>query len=90
MRLTLLVPLVVGACMVACSHAVDFTQLLAEARSSEVFDFVIGVRRALHAAPELSYQEHNTSAFIRQKLDELGIPYDYPIAETGISAVIGV
>ncbi|KAK9844121.1 hypothetical protein WJX81_005103 [Elliptochloris bilobata] len=35
------------------------------------------------------YKEHNTSAFIRRHLDELGIPYRHPYAKTGIVATIG-
>lgn len=34
-------------------------------------------------------QEYNTSAFIRSTLDELGIPYQYPVAKTGLVGRIG-
>lgn len=44
-------------------------------------------RRHLHAHPELSFQEYETSAFVKAKLDEMGIPWQ-AIAGTGITAVI--
>lgn len=45
------------------------------------------VRRHLHAHPELSYQEHATSAFIQQKLQSFGIPYTVK-ATTGVVGLI--
>ena len=33
----------------------------------------IGIRRYLHAHPELSYQEYETSAFVQAKLSEYNI-----------------
>ena len=44
-------------------------------------------RRRLHAHPELSFKEHDTAAFIEQKLDELGIEHRR-IASTGVVARI--
>lgn len=52
-------------------------------------DWIVQIRRTLHRHPELGYQEFKTSALVRQKLDELGIPYRYPVAETGVIAQIG-
>lgn len=37
--------------------------------------WLINTRRALHRQPELFFQEHNTSLFIRNALQELGIPF---------------
>jgi IAA-amino acid hydrolase len=61
--------------------------LLAEARASQ--EWIVAIRRELHRHPELGYQETRTSALIRQKLDELGVPYLHPIAKTGVVATIG-
>lgn len=47
----------------------------------------IAIRHHLHANPELSYQEFNTSAFIQKKLTELNIPF-VVLATTGVVAVI--
>ncbi|HTE19415.1 MAG TPA: amidohydrolase, partial [Armatimonadota bacterium] len=61
--------------------------LLDEARS--VHDWMVEIRRELHQHPELGYQEVWTSEFVRRKLEELGIPFRYPVAETGIIATLG-
>lgn len=45
--------------------------------------------RALHRIPELGFQEAKTSAYLRQQLDDLGIPYRHPVAKTGITADLG-
>lgn len=50
-------------------------------------DEFIAVRHHLHAHPELSYQEKETSRFVRTKLEELGIPYEVK-ADTGIVGLI--
>ncbi|GAA0526403.1 M20 metallopeptidase family protein [Chitinophaga japonensis] len=48
----------------------------------------IDIRHHIHSHPELSFQEYATSAFIRQKLDEFGVPYQANVAGTGIVALI--
>lgn len=48
---------------------------------------VIETRRHLHAHPELSFQEFETSAFIKTRLDEIGITWQ-PVADTGIVALL--
>ena len=45
------------------------------------------IRRHLHAHPELSYQEFETSAFIQKKLSELHIPFQV-LAQTGVVGII--
>lgn len=47
------------------------------------------IRRHLHQIPELKYTEFKTSAFLRQQLDALDIPYQYPYAKHGIVATLG-
>src|SRR6476659_8949116 len=47
----------------------------------------IQIRHHLHANPELSYQEFETSKFIQSKLTEFGIPYEVK-ATTGIVGLI--
>ena len=43
----------------------------------------IEIRHHLHANPELSYQEFETSKFVQSKLKELGISYEVK-ATTGV------
>src|SRR4051812_3370755 len=47
----------------------------------------IEIRHHLHAHPELSYQEFETSKFVQQKLTDLNIPFEVK-ATTGIVALI--
>lgn len=53
----------------------------------EFSDEVLRFRRALHAHPELSFEEHETSRRIAEKLTEAGIPFR-PVAGTGLLARI--
>lgn len=56
--------------------------------ASEFSEQIKEVRHHLHANPELSFQEFNTSAYIRQQLDALGIEYLGGFVKTGIVAHI--
>ena len=47
----------------------------------------IEVRHHLHAHPELSYQEYETSKFVQQRLTDLGIPFEVK-ATTGVVGLI--
>jgi hippurate hydrolase len=47
----------------------------------------IQIRRHLHAHPELSYQEFETSKYVQKQLQEMGIAFD-TIATTGIVGII--
>jgi amidohydrolase len=47
----------------------------------------IEIRHHLHAHPELSYQEFETSKFVQSKLKELGIPFEVK-ATTGVVGLI--
>lgn len=55
--------------------------------AQDIYKEVVGNRRHLHAHPELSFEEYETSAFVKSKLDELGISYQ-SMADTGIVALI--
>jgi hippurate hydrolase len=61
------------------------TQIQEKAR--RYFPEVQAIRHHIHANPELSFQEHNTSAFIAAQLDAIGITYT-KMAGTGIVALI--
>ena len=47
----------------------------------------IAVRQHIHAHPELSYQEFNTSKYIREHLTQLEIPFEV-LATTGVVGII--
>ncbi|MEO6916275.1 MAG: M20 family metallopeptidase, partial [Chitinophagaceae bacterium] len=61
----------------------DKIHALAEKYSPEF----IATRRKLHANPELSYQEFETSKFIQEYLSSLGIPFSIK-ATTGVIGLI--
>jgi amidohydrolase len=56
---------------------------LAKQYASEFID----IRRHLHAHPELSYQEFETSKFVQHKLTEYNIPFEVS-ATTGVVGII--
>jgi len=49
---------------------------------------LVGWRRHLHAHPELSLNERNTSAFVCERLKELGIPFVAGVGGHGVVATI--
>jgi amidohydrolase len=55
--------------------------------ANQIHNDVVANRRHLHANPELSFHEYETSAYVAQKLDELGIEYK-KMANTGLVALI--
>lgn len=66
------------------SNLKETIQQLAEQYHSDV----VRVRRHLHANPELSFEEYNTSKYVQEKLAEYGISYQAGIANTGIIGLI--
>lgn len=55
---------------------------------NEEFDEVVSIRRHLHKYPELSKQEKDTSKFICQQLDNIGVKYCNDIYGYGIYGFI--
>jgi amidohydrolase len=58
-----------------------------KALAKEVFEETIATRRHLHQHPELSFEEYQTSIFVKQRLHQLGIPFE-EMAGTGIVGYI--
>lgn len=48
----------------------------------------IQIRRRLHQLAELSTLEYETGRYLRDLLEHWNIPYEYPVAETGLTATI--
>lgn len=53
----------------------------------QIHEDVVRLRQHLHSYPELSFEEHETSAFVKSQLDAIGIPWK-PVAGTGVLAVV--
>lgn len=56
--------------------------------AQNIYPEIIEIRRHIHANPELSFEEYQTSAFICSILDKWNISYKAGIAGTGIIAVL--
>ncbi|XP_058743580.1 IAA-amino acid hydrolase ILR1-like 4 [Vicia villosa] len=66
-----------------------FNNFLDIAKSPEVFDWMVSIRRKIHENPELGFEEFETSELIRSELDKMDIPYKHPVAITGVIGLIG-
>jgi amidohydrolase len=56
--------------------------------ANDYLEDIVAIRRHIHANPELSFEEKETSAFVAAKLDEIGIPYKTGYAEYGLLGII--
>lgn len=59
-----------------------------EALARDYYPDVQAIRHHIHANPELSFKEFQTSAFVQQELDKIGITNRRVVAGTGIVALI--
>jgi amidohydrolase len=66
----------------------NLKQQISNILTDQMVEEITHIRRQLHQYPELSFQEHKTSEFIRKTLDRWGIDYTFPHVETGIVARI--
>ena len=51
-------------------------------------DYVVAIRRELHRAPELMWEEFGTSALVKRELDSMGIEHR-DVAPPGVVGVVG-
>ncbi len=56
--------------------------------SSLYFKEIVSIRRYIHQYPELSFNEHKTSAYIKSVLLKWNIPFIDNIADTGIVVIL--
>ncbi|NTV66720.1 MAG: amidohydrolase [Chlorobaculum sp.] len=68
----------------------DFSTIAARVREAAhtIYPEVTALRRHLHQHPELSYQEFQTTAYIREYLAGIGIDAEPPLMETGVVALL--
>lgn len=59
------------------------------AKRSDLYKWMVDIRRKIHENPELGFEEFETSKLIRRELDAMGIPYKHPVAVTGIVGYVG-
>lgn len=77
---------VVPICSCVSEISKEFLDL---AKSPEIFDWMVSIRKKINENPELGYEEFETSKIIRAQLDKMGIKYKYPVAVTGVVGYIG-
>ncbi len=56
--------------------------------SESVYEYVCNTYKHLHAHPELSFHEVETSTFIQKELSAMNIPFKAGIAQTGILGIL--
>lgn len=57
-------------------------------KTNEVYPYVVDCYQWLHQHPELSFEEHETAAFVQRELTKMGIPFRSGIAGTGILGIL--
>ncbi|KAF5778115.1 putative peptidase M20, bacterial exopeptidase dimerization domain-containing protein [Helianthus annuus] len=63
--------------------------ILSIANHVDTADWIKNIRREIHEYPELAFEEIRTSSVIRRELEKMSIGYRWPVAKTGVVAVIG-
>jgi len=56
--------------------------------AEKYFNRVVELRRAIHAHPELAYEEESTAALVKKELVDLGWKVLPPMAKTGVVALL--
>ena len=87
MKKTLLIFLLLIA-QIAIAQVNPKLQTKLELQAKEMEQKVIEWRRHLHENPELSNRETKTGAYIAEHLKKLGLEVKYPVAKTGVVALL--
>ena len=56
--------------------------------ANKIYSEIVEYRRHIHSKPEISFKEYETSKFIIEKLNEIGVK-NHKLAETGVVGLIG-
>ncbi len=67
--------LLLAACAITAAAAAAPAPAEVLAAAKEAHPWIVGLRRELHAIPELGSNELKTSALIKSTLTDLGIPF---------------
>jgi amidohydrolase len=67
----------------------DTSSIWSDAISAELYNDMRDWRRHFHAHPELGFQEHETTTFIRALLDDWELPYTAPLSTATVVHVRG-
>ncbi len=59
-----------------------------QSRARAIQPEIVGLRRTLHANPELAFEEYETSALVQRELEAMGIRFDSGVAKTGVVGYI--
>lgn len=59
-----------------------------QSRARDIQPEIVGLRRTLHANPELAFEEYETSALVQRELEGMGIRFDTGVAKTGVVGYI--
>ncbi|XP_076900540.1 IAA-amino acid hydrolase ILR1-like 4 [Bidens hawaiensis] len=63
--------------------------ILRLANHADTVDWIKNIRREIHEYPELAFEETRTSSVIRRELEKMSIAYRWPVAKTGVVAMVG-
>lgn len=61
---------------------------IVESYANQIFDEINTIRKHLHMHPELSFEEHETSKYLKNKLESWGISIDATWVKTGFTVLI--
>ncbi|KAI3730944.1 hypothetical protein L1987_62125 [Smallanthus sonchifolius] len=63
--------------------------ILRLANHVDTTNWIKSIRREIHEYPELAFEEVRTSSVIRRELEKMSIGYRWPVAKTGVIAMVG-
>jgi amidohydrolase len=78
--------MLLAALLLAAAPAAPDAEIRAAAE--RIRPAIVALRRDLHAHPELSNREHRTGHLVAERLRDLGLEVRYPVAKTGVVAVL--
>jgi amidohydrolase len=87
-NLTFITILILCISSIFSGRAQDNPSEIFDEKVSEIYQEVVEWRHHLHRYPELSNREVNTSAYVKEYLEELGLEVESGIAHTGVVGLL--